>query len=253
MSKMATDTPFLSVAMTAFNEERRIVPSLERIVAYLDGRGFPYEIVVNDDGSRDETARIVREFPCPHVRLLVAPVNQGKGGGIRRAVLACRGQFVLFTDADLSTPIEEVEKLLAKLEGPFDIAIGSRIQFDGRDMRATQLFYRRMLGKFFHAVAWVLVVRGVRDTQAGFKCFRYAAAQRLFSLAILDSIMFDVEIIYLAQRLGYRIAEVPVEWVNVAGSRMRFSLGHALTVLRDLLRIKRLHRHLAPLEARQST
>lgn len=238
---MAAETPFLSVAITAYNEARRIAPSLQRIVSYLDAQGFPYEIVVNDDGSRDETAAIVRGFPCPHIKLIVAPTNQGKGAGVRRAILHSSGEFILFTDADLSTPIEEVEQLLAKLQGPYDVAIGSRIQPDGSDLRASQPIYRRMLGKFFHLIAWLLVVRGVRDTQAGFKCFRRAPAHRLFAMAVLHSIMFDVEVLYLAQKLGYRIAEVPVAWTNAAGSRMRVTPKHAITVLGDLLRIRRLH------------
>ncbi len=238
---ITVDKPFLSVAITAFNEERRITPTLQRIVSYLEGKGLRYEIVVNDDGSRDGTANVVRQFPCPHLRLISVPVNQGKGAGVRRAVLHCRGDFILFTDADLSTPIEEVEKLLGKLEGPYDIAIGSRIQHDGYDMRSSQPVYRRMVGKFYHLIAWLLVIREVKDTQAGFKCFRREAAHRLFGLSKLDSIIFDVEVLYLAKKLGYRVSEVPVFWTNAAGSRMRVTPKHALTVVGDLLRIRLLH------------
>lgn len=246
------DKPLLSVAITAFNEARRIRPSLERIVAYLDSCAVPYEVVVNDDGSTDDTAAIVRDFPSPNVKLIVAPINMGKGAGVRRAVLQCEGEFILFTDADLSTPIEEVEKLLAKLQGPYDVAIGSRIQPDGFDMRASQPPGRRLLGKVYHALAWLLVVRGIRDTQAGFKCFRRDAAHRLFALSRLDSIIFDVEILYLAKKLGFNVAEVPVSWTNVTGSRMRFTLRNALTVIGDLLRIRLLHRNKVSLERAHS-
>ena len=234
---MTSDLPFLSVAMTAFNEALRIGPSLDRIVRYLEAEGFSYEIIVYDDGSRDGTAEIVRGFGYPNVRVFAAEHNRGKGAGARRAILESRGEFILFTDADLSTPIEEVGKLLVKIQDHYDIAVGSRIQEDGSDMRVSQPRYRRLLGKFFHAIAWLLVVRGVRDTQAGFKCFRRDVAHRLFAMSKIDSIIYDVEILFLAKRFGYRVAEVPVVWTNAPGSRMRVSGGHALTVLRDLNRI----------------
>jgi dolichyl-phosphate beta-glucosyltransferase len=236
-----TSAPFLSVAITAYNEERRILPTLHRIQSYLESKGYSYEIVVNDDGSRDSTSEVVRGFPCPHVRLIAAPTNQGKGAGIRSAVLRCRGDYILFTDADLSTPIEEVEKLLAALEGPCDVAIGSRVQPDGYDMRSSQPCYRRLVGRFYHLVAWLLVIRDVKDTQAGFKCFKRDAAHRLFGLSKLNSIIFDVEVLYLAQKLGYRVCEVPVSWTNAAGSRMRVTPKHALTVISDLIRIRLMH------------
>ncbi len=236
------DAPYLSVAVSAYNEERRIGPSLTRIIDYLEKQPYKWEIVVNDDGSRDRTVAVVQEFADSHIRLLRSPVNQGKGAGIRRAVLNSRGRYILFTDADLATPIQEVEKLIAKLDEGCDVAIGCRIQPDGFDMRASQPLYRRILGQFFHLLVWLLVLRGVKDTQSGFKCFKGEVAHRLFSEQVLHSIIFDVEILYLARKYGYCIAEVPVQWTDVRGSRMRVSLGHALTVAWDIVRIPWLHR-----------
>lgn len=237
-----SDAPYLSVAISAYNEERRIGSSLSRIIDYLESQPYEWEIVINDDGSRDRTVAVVQEFGDSRIRIVSSPVNQGKGAGIRRAVLNSRGRYILFTDADLATPIQEVEKLLAKLDETYDVAIGCRVQPDGYDMRASQPLYRRVLGQLFHVLVWLLVLRGVRDTQSGFKCFKREAAHRLFSEQVLHSIIFDVEILYLARKYGYRIAEVPVQWTDVRGSRMRVSIGHALTVAWDIIRIPWLHR-----------
>ncbi len=237
--------PYLSLAISAYNEARRLPPSLERVLPYLEAQGYPYEVVVNDDGSRDGTSDVVRRFAARYpgkVRLIQSAINQGKGAGVRRAVLASRGRYVLFSDADFSTPIEEAPRLLAQLESGYDIAIGSRVQPDGSDMRASQPLYRRLFGKLFHRLRDPLIVRGIKDTQNGFKAFRGAVAHDLFHDTVLSSIMFDVEVLYLAQRRGYRIVEVPVQWTNAGGSRMHVTLGHALRVLVDLARIPLLHR-----------
>lgn len=237
--------PYLSVAITALNEATRLPPSLERAIAYLGARDYLYEIVVNDDGSRDATAKIVRSFADRfpgRVHLVQAPYNQGKGAGVRRAILATRGRFVLFSDADFSTPIEELPRLLQLAETSADVAIGSRIQPDGSDMRASQPLYRQLFGKLFHLLRDPLIVRGIGDTQSGFKVFRGEVARELFAESMLTSIIFDVEVLYLAQHRGYRIVEVPVQWTNAGGSRMRVTLKHAVRVFYDLLRIPWLHR-----------
>jgi dolichyl-phosphate beta-glucosyltransferase len=239
------EAPYLSVAITAFDEAGRLPPALEHVLPWLEAQPYPYELVVNDDGSRDATAAVVRGFAARYpgrVRLLQSPANRGKGAGLRRAVLATRGARVLFSDADFSTPIEEVPGLLARLDAGADVVIGSRIQPDGSDMRASQPTYRRLFGKLFHRLADPLIVRGIGDTQSGFKAFRGDVARELFRDSVLDSIIFDVEVLYLAQRRGYRIEEVPVRWTNAGGSRMRVTAGHAGRVFFDLLRIPWLHR-----------
>jgi dolichyl-phosphate beta-glucosyltransferase len=239
--------PHVSVAITALNEAARLPPSLERALPYLESRGYRYEVVVNDDGSTDATADVVRDFSRRYpgrVRLVQSGTNQGKGAGIRRAVLASRGQYILFSDADFSTPIEELPRLLEALEHGYDIAIGSRIQPDGTDMRTfSQPLYRRLFGQLFHRLSDPFIVRGIRDTQSGFKAFRGAVAHELFQDTHLTSIIFDVEVLYLAQHRGYRIAEVPVQWTNAGGSRMHVTVRHALRVFYDLFRIPWLHRH----------
>lgn len=239
---MSSTTPYLSVAISAYNEEKRIGSSLRRIIDYLESKPYDWEIVVNDDGSKDGTVQVVESFANSHINLISTPVNQGKGAGIKRAVLHSRGSRVLFTDADLATPIEEVEKLLAKLDEGFDVAIGCRVQPDGYDMRESQPLHRRVLGQIFHFLTWLLVLRGIKDTQSGFKCFQTEVAHRLFSEQVLHSIIFDVEILYLARKYNYRLAEVPVKWTDVGGSKMKASVRHAFTVIYDTLRIPLLHR-----------
>ncbi|HEX2034919.1 MAG TPA: dolichyl-phosphate beta-glucosyltransferase [Chloroflexota bacterium] len=238
--------PYLTVAITAYNEATRLPHSLSRVLPYLAQQSYSFEVVVNDDGSTDATAEVVRDFARRYpdrVRLLQAPSNQGKGAGVRRAILASRGRNVLFSDADFSTPIEELPRLLARLDDDADVVIGSRIQPDGSDMRASQPFYRRLFGKLFHRLADPLIIRGIGDTQSGFKAFRGHVARELFRDTQLASIIFDVEVLYLAQRRGYRIDEVPVRWTNAGGSRMRVTPKHAVSVLWDLLRIPWLHRN----------
>ena len=239
------EQPYISVAITALNEGARLPRSMDTLIPYLERMGRPFEVVVNDDGSTDNTADVVERFIARfpgRVRLVRSQANQGKGAGVRRAVLASAGRYILFSDADFSTPIDELPRLLEKLESGYDIAIGSRVQPDGSDMRVSQPIYRRLFGMLFHRLRDPLVVRGIKDTQNGFKAFRGEVAHALFRDTTLSSIMFDVEVLYLAQRRGYRIAEVPVTWTNAGGSRMRVTAGHAVRVFYDLLRIPWIHR-----------
>ena len=238
--------PYLSVAITALNEGQRLPASLDTLLPYLERLGRPYEVVVNDDGSTDNTAEVVERYIARYpgrVRLVRSPGNQGKGAGVRRAVLESTGRYILFSDADFSTPIDELPRLLEKLEAGYDIAIGSRVQPDGSDMRVSQPIYRRLFGMLFHRLRDPLVVRGIKDTQNGFKAFRGEVAHALFRDTTLASIMFEVEVLFLAQRRGFRIAEVPVTWTNAGGSRMRVTAGHAVRVFYDLLRIPWIHRN----------
>jgi dolichyl-phosphate beta-glucosyltransferase len=260
----------LTVVLPAFNEADRIGPALDELFEYLRtqaGNELPpqMDVVVVDDGSRDGTDRIVAARPeaqpaaggsgpapvgdaippalaAPAATLrLLRERHGGKGAAVRAGMLAARGDLVIFADADMATPPNQLPKLVAALAGA-DVALGSRIQPDGSDMRASQPPYRRFLGRVFHRFASLWVVGPVADTQCGFKGFTQDAAQDLFSRQVVTSIVFDVELVYLARRRGYRIAIVPIEWEDRRGSRMQPGPGLALRVAWDLVRIPLLHR-----------
>ena len=247
--------------LPAYNEAGRIGPALDELFAYLDATpppaGLPssVDVLVVDDGSRDATAAIVEARPEvgrradePGARLhLLREPHAGKGSAVRAGMLAAQGDLVIFADADMATPPDQLPKLVAALVGgsgqpAADVAVGSRIQPDGSDMRATQPPFRRFLGRVFHMLASIWVVGPVQDTQCGFKGFTHAAAQDLFARQKVTSIVFDVELIHLARRRGYRLAVVPITWQDVRGSRMQPRPGLALQVAWDLFRIPLLHR-----------
>jgi dolichyl-phosphate beta-glucosyltransferase len=207
---------------------------------------YSAEIIVVDDGSRDATRDVVvRETQSlpnnVQLQLISCHPNRGKGAAVKDGCLAACGRYVLFTDADLATPITEWDKLRAPLDAGCDLAIGSRVHPGGSDMRTTQPRYRRLLGRGYHLLVVLLAVRGIPDTQCGFKAMTRETAQELFPLQRLTGIVFDTELLYLAQRRGMDIAQVPVEWYNVGGSRMRVTIRQALRVLFDLLSIRLLH------------
>ena len=251
----------LTLVLPAFNEVDRIGPALDELFGYLrrrDDRGrdgalgaavLPEEIevLVVDDGSTDDTVGLVEARPeaagsIAGVRLRVQRVpHGGKGAAVRAGMLAATGDLVIFADADMATPPDQIPLLVTAL-ADHDVALGSRIQPDGSDMRATQPGYRRLLGKLFHLLASVWVVGPVQDTQCGFKGFRRAAAQDLFARQRITSIVFDVELIYLARRRGYAIAIVPIRWYDKRGSRMRARPSLAMRVTWDLFRIPLIHR-----------
>jgi len=252
----------LTVVLPAYNEAARLGPALDELFGYLRRRGgrgrdgapsaagLPehVEVLVIDDGSDDGTASLVAarpeagSSPLDGVTLRVVTVpHGGKGAAVRAGMLAAKGEIVIFADADMATPPDQLPLLTAAL-AENDVVLGSRIQLDGSDMRASQPMYRRLLGKVFHLFASVWVVGPVKDTQCGFKGFKRKAAQDLFERQQVTSIVFDVEVIYLARRRGYRIAIVPVRWSDKRGSRMRARPSLALRVAWDLLRIPLIHR-----------
>ena len=250
----------LSIVLPAYQEAARIGPALDELFAYLAARpdlGAPgqVEVLVVDDGSTDGTAGLVEGRPeargsLPGVSLRVLGVpHGGKGAAVRAGMLAATGDQVVFADADMATPPDQLPPLLAAL-ADHDVALGSRIQPDGSDMRTAQPRYRRLLGKIFHALAAMWVTGPVKDTQCGFKGFTRRAAQDLFARQKITSIVFDVELIYLARRRGYRVAVVPIRWFDRRGSRMRASIPLALRVAWDLFRIPLLHRRSGRIEER---
>lgn len=232
----------LSVVIPAFDEEARIGETLRRIRAYLDPRPEPYEILVVGDGCRDRTCQVaaacLRPGECD--RILERRENRGKGRAVAEGVAAARGRLILFSDADLSTPIEEIEKLQPLIERGADIAIGSRALPDS-DVQVRQRRPRESMGKIFNVLVRLLVLPGIRDTQCGFKLFRREAARDIFPRLRIDGFSFDVEALYLARRRGWHIAQAPVVWRNSPRSKVRIIRSSA-AMLRDLLRIRRLHR-----------
>jgi dolichyl-phosphate beta-glucosyltransferase len=206
-------------------------------------------VLVVDDGSLDETATLVESRPearpgpdgrPPVLRVLRRP-HAGKGAAVRAGVLAATGDLIVFMDADMATPPDQLPLLTEQLRD-HEVALGSRVQPDGSDRRASQPVHRRLLGKVFRAVAGLWVTGSVPDTQCGFKGFQREAGQDLFARMRITSIVFDAEIIHLARRRGYRIAIVPVQWTDKRGSRMRVRATLAVRVLFDLARIPLLHR-----------
>jgi dolichyl-phosphate beta-glucosyltransferase len=227
--------PELSVVVPAYNEAERLPRTLDRIRAFLGSRGSSFEIVVADDGSQDGTALRAHEAGGPDTVVLTGGPNRGKGHAVRRGMLAARGMRRLMSDADLSTPIEELEALEVCLAQGYDVAIASRAAAGAR-IEVRQPFLREAAGRSFNALVRILAVPGVSDTQCGFKLFSAAAAEACFGPARLDGFSFDVEALFIARKRGLRIAEVPVVWRNDAATRVSALRG--AMAFSDLLRIR---------------
>ena len=235
---MSGETPYLSLIIPAYNEGSRIAANVETVRAFLETLGKPYEIIVVDDGSTDRTGELLTKLQG--VKTISYQPNHGKGYAVRQGVIASRGDFVAFSDADLSAPISELAKLFAAIESSADIAIGSRALPDSQ-LVIHQPRYRELGGKALNLIIRMLAVPGIMDTQCGFKLFKGEVARQVFAKCILCGWGFDVEVLYLARKIGCRIAEVPVRWSHSADSRIRpFRAG--LEVLADTLRI-RLHKY----------
>ena len=236
---------YLSVVVPAYNEQDRLPATLDAIADYLGTRQFSHELLVVDDGSRDDTRDVVREFAAsrPWVRLVQyddengRALNRGKGFAVRAGIEAAVGRDILFSDADLSTPIEDMERLLPPISrGVCDIAIASRaLPESNLDVR--QPAHREWMGRRFNQLVQALAVPGIVDTQCGFKAFRGDVAKRLFALAQIDGFGFDPEILFLAHKFGYTVREVPVTWRHRDNSRVN-PLTAPLAMLRELLEVR---------------
>jgi dolichyl-phosphate beta-glucosyltransferase len=230
-------SPHLSIIIPAHNEERRLPASLARVQAFLQSQPYESELIVVDSGSADGTASVVREAERRHptLRLFQEPIP-GKGRAVRRGILEARGAFRFICDTDLSMPIEEVPRFLPPSLPQADVAIASREIPGAR--RHGEPAYRHWVGRIFNTFVRLLAIPDIQDTQCGFKCFRAAVAEDLFSVQRLDGWTFDVEVLFIALRRGYRIREVPIPWYFEPGSRVRIAQD-SLSMFLDLFRIRR--------------
>ena len=228
----------LSIIVPAYNEADRLPSTLHSIRAFLDETGRSAEVIVVDDGSTDATSAVVREIASADDRLTLIrlPQNRGKGYAVRTGVVNAAGERVLFADADGATPIEELRRLEAHLDAGAQVAIGSRgIKDDSVTVRAK--INRRLAGRIFHQLVRRLTVAGFVDTQCGFKLFTAPVAQELFSRMRMDGFSFDVEVLLMAVRRGYRVDEVPVNWTHIPGSKINV-VSDGLRMAQDLFRIR---------------
>lgn len=230
--------PYLSIIVPVFNEEVRIKKNLEKIYTYFSGQKYSWEMLIVDDGSVDKTPRIIKDFARRRggVRVFRLPINQGKGGAVRKGVEEAKGEIAFFTDVDLSTPIEEIEKLLRWIDKGYDIVMGSRRMHSSRIIKSPES-YRVFLGRIFYRMVNLLFLPGIHDTNCGFKAYRTSLAKKIFAKQTVTRWGFDAEILYIAQKRGAKIKEIAVPWTHYGGSKVR--VVHAvLNTLFEVARIK---------------
>lgn len=235
----AIESPLqLSVVIPCYNEEQRLPRTIEQIERYLDGRAMSYELILVDDGSSDGTRLVMDEAAARHpaVRIEALPANRGKGRALASGVAIARGAEVLVTDADLSTPIEELEHLDAALAAGAGVAIASRA-VKGSRVEVSQPVYRVLMGKAFNLIVQLVLLPGIWDTQCGFKLFRADVARPVFAALTTDGFGYDPEVLYLAKRRGVRIAEVPVVWRHSAPTKV-MAIRSSLDMFKHVVRVR---------------
>jgi dolichyl-phosphate beta-glucosyltransferase len=229
----------LSVVIPAYNEEKRIPNTLKEINGYLQKQPYESEIIVVSDGSNDRTVDVVRSFSSQikNLEMIAMPQRQGKGFGVKQGMLRAKGEYRIFTDADNSTPIEEVEKFWPEFKNGYDVVIGSR-DIKGADIAVPQPLFRRFLGNGFNLLVQVVLgLYGIWDTQCGFKGFSAKAADEIFFLSEIKHFGFDPEILAIAKKRGYKIKEVPIRWLNDVDSKVKMS--HTVKMFGEVLAARR--------------
>jgi dolichyl-phosphate beta-glucosyltransferase len=226
----------VSVIIPAFNEGRHIKDVVEAVDVFLRSHFRDYEIIVVDDGSTDDTSAVLKSIARIPLKAIGNGTNRGKGYSVKCGVAAAEKEYVLFCDADLSTPLRELPKFFDYFKLGYDVVIGSRAMPDSR-LALKQGLLRRSMGKTFNLFLQCILFRGIRDTQCGFKCFRTPQAKEIFALQTVTGFCFDAEILYIASRKGLKIKEAGVEWSNRADSRVSI-LGDSLSMFGDLFRIR---------------
>jgi dolichyl-phosphate beta-glucosyltransferase len=228
----------ISIVIPAYNEAERIGPTVETIHNYFSKKHQSFDILVINDGSKDNTTNIVLDCAkrIRNVKLLDSSINQGKGSSVRKGMIHAAHDLILLTDADLSTPIEEFEKLVPWIQRGYDIAIGSR-GMKKSEIILRQPWHRRTMGRVFNLLVKILILSDFSDTQCGFKLFRSEAATRIFRLSKIDGFAFDVEVLFIAKKMGYKIKEVPVRWIDSPRSKVS-ALRDPFRMFLDLLKIR---------------
>lgn len=226
------------MVVPAYNEEERLPRTLARLHEYYEAQAYTYDVIVVSDGSKDRTGQLVKEFSETHPKfsLIDYSPNHGKGYAVRTGILAATGDLILFCDADLATPQEETEKLMPRMAQGADIAIGSRPLRES-NLEKHQPFVREMFGRMSNKLIQLLAVRGIQDTQCGFKMFTRKAAHDIFSRCKIDEFGFDFECLMVARDLGYRIDEVAIRWLDQEGSKVVL-MRDGPRALRDLIKIR---------------
>lgn len=234
----------LSIVIPAYNEQLRLPKTVIETIRWCRANAPEYEIVIVDDGSRDETLAVARLFSdyYPNVRVIACP-HSGKGSAVRTGMLNASGDRVLFMDADGATPLSEIPKLGSKIDEGYAVAIGSRVVMDRAETVVTTSIHRRVIGRIFAALVSFIAVRGYRDTQCGFKMFRREASRAIFSRQRLNGFAFDVELLHIAGKLSIPVAEVPVNWNNQEESKVDL-VRDSLRMFKDMLMIKSMHRRI---------
>ena len=240
------DVIALSIVVPSYNEERRLPPTLIDMIDFFDGHESSYEIIVVDDGSRDGTTQVTKKFERirSQVRRIILPKNYGKGHAVRTGALNAKGELILFADADGSTPIGEVDRLVTAIRGGADIAIGSRA-LRSEETEVKTRFYRKIIGRVFNGLVNFFLIPGIADTQCGFKLFTRRAARFVFSKQTSDGFSFDIELLLLARKVGLTVKEVPVNWTNIPGSKVNLIIDSAKMFL-DIFRFAFIHRSILP-------
>lgn len=230
--------PSVGIVVPAYNEAVRLPKTLARLNEYLGAQSYDWKVVVISDGSTDDTVAIVQDFATKHPQFSVvaSTPNRGKGYVIRLGMTTVDADLLLFSDADLAAPIEEIEKLLPKISEGYAVAIGSRPLKESR-LEIRQPKFREYAGRAFNKAVQMLAIKGIHDTQCGFKLFTRECAQDVFKRCTLDGFSYDFEALMIARDLGYRIAEVPIRWAHQEGSKVRF-LRDGTRMLLDLVRLR---------------
>jgi dolichyl-phosphate beta-glucosyltransferase len=238
----------LSIVIPAFNEENRLPASLVKIYKWLDKQDFSWEIIVVDDGSSDAMLAKLKALPKQkNLKIISYKPNRGKGYALKKGILAAKGEIIIFTDADLSTPISETEKIILSIQKGSQVVAGSRLLKES-EVEGGSSLPRRLAAKIFLWGAKILLFYGPKDTQCGFKGFTGEAGRKIFKKIKSTSVLFDLEIFLLAKKFGYKIAEIPVVWKHDPDSRLTYNLKKSLFVWKELLRLKSIYKIIFPIK-----